>query len=63
MEHNIDKKWIEIRLKMDGTFWVRTVEKKEANSVAYQSWIAITWEDMLTKLQEAFEELYATDKY
>lgn len=55
------KKWIEVRLRKDGTFWIRAVEEKGVGSVSYQSWIAITWEDVLTKLQGAVEKLYASN--
>ena len=62
MEHDLDKKWIEIRLNPDGTFWIRAVKVVDAGSVDYQSWTVAMWEDVPPVLQEAVEGLYATDK-
>lgn len=59
--HDLDKKWIEIRLNPDGNIWIRTVKVVDVGSVDYQNQIATTWEDMSTKLQKAIEELYAND--
>jgi len=62
MEYDSDKKWIEIRLNPDGSFWIRAVKVMGEGSVDYQSQTATTWDDMLTKLQKAIEKLYATNK-
>jgi len=62
IEHDLDKKWIEIRLEPDGNIWIRAVKVVDMGSVDYQSQIATTREDMFTKLQKAIEELYASNR-
>lgn len=62
IEHNLDKKWIEMRLNPDGNIWIRAIKVINMGSVDYQSQIATTREDMFTKLQKMIKELYASNR-